>query len=44
MLPTSSASAGSAGWGAKDPLLLTIHGQWEQALRQAAQRLPAIDF
>jgi putative proteasome-type protease len=29
---------------AKDPELLAIHGQWEQALRKAVQELPPVRF
>jgi putative proteasome-type protease len=31
-------------FAAKDPDLLAIHGQWEQALRRAVQELPPVQF
>ena len=31
-------------FAAKDPDLLAIHAQWEQALRKAVQEIPEIDF
>jgi putative proteasome-type protease len=31
-------------FAAKDPDLLAIHAQWEQALRKAVQELPPVRF
>jgi putative proteasome-type protease len=31
-------------FAASDPQLVAIRSQWEQALRQAVQKLPAVDF
>jgi predicted proteasome-type protease len=31
-------------FAASDPQLVAIRNQWEQALRQAVQKLPAVDF